>query len=168
MPTAPRLPDPTRPNGVLAPFWTSLTGVGAPGVYTAQVQRNGNNYFFAKWRLNVAGTTSLRVFQLWLHLSFTGETAFVYNPSNLPAAPPSGVVVGAENLEGSSGNQLAGAPTGDVRVVLGTRQPGTLSYSYTVQGTAAGAGEARTSMTVSPVLFRGTALDIDPVTVTTS
>ncbi|HZM76312.1 MAG TPA: hypothetical protein VFC19_11325 [Candidatus Limnocylindrales bacterium] len=76
------------------------------------------------------------------------------DPNGIAAATP-GVVVGAENLEGTSGNQLAGAPTGDLKVVLGSRQAGILTYSYTVQGAATGTGEAKTSMTVSPVLFRG-------------
>jgi hypothetical protein len=112
---------------------------------------------------NVAGTGSRRVFELWIHLSFTGNIAYAYDPANLPAAPPGGVVVGAENLDGTSGTQLPGAPTGDLRVVLGTRPVGALPYSYDVQGVQPGPGTAQTTMTSSR--FRGTAIDTDSITV---
>ena len=37
------LPDPARPNNVLAPYWTDLDGTGAPGVYAALPDRRGGN-----------------------------------------------------------------------------------------------------------------------------
>jgi subtilisin family serine protease len=166
------LPDPARPNGVLAPFWTDLDGTGAPGIFAAILTDGASDWLVVESRLNVFGTTSQRVFQAWIGLNGTEDITFAYDPANLPAAPPAGfgLTVGAENSEGSAGDQIAPTtpetpPTEDQRVTSTPGAPGgSLTYSFTVRGVSRGAGTVRTDLTTP--LVRGTTTDVDTITVT--
>jgi subtilisin family serine protease len=166
------LPDPARPNGVLAPFWTDLDGTGAPGIFAAILTDGVSDWLVVESRLNVFGTTSQRVFQAWIGLNDTEDITFAYDPANLPAAPPAGfgLTVGAENSEGSAGDQIAPTtpetpPTEDQRVTSTPGAPGgSLTYSFTVRGVSRGAGTVRTDLTTP--LVRGTTTDVDTITVT--
>jgi subtilisin family serine protease len=165
------LPDPARPNGVLAPFWTDLDGTGAPGIFAATLTDGVNDWIVVEWRVNVFGTTSQRVFQAWIGVNGPEDITFAYDPANLPAAPPAGfgLTVGAENTEGSAGDQIAPTipetpPTGDLRVTSTPGAPGgTLTYSFDVKGVAAGAGTVRTDLTTP--LVRGTTTEVDTIQV---
>ena len=158
-------PNPARPNGVLAPFWTDLDGTGAPGILAATLTDGVNDWFVVESRLNVFGTTSLRVFQVWIGLNGTEDITFAYDPANLPADPGFPFNVGAENAEGSAGDQIAGLPTGDLRVTSTPGAPGgSLTYSFNVIGVSRGVGTVRTDMTTP--LVRGTTTDVDTITVT--
>jgi subtilisin family serine protease len=159
-------PNPARPNGVLAPFWTDLDGTGAPGIFAVILTDGVNDWFVVEWRLNVFGTTSLRVFQTWIGLNGTEDITFAYDPANLPA-DPSGFPfnVGAENADGSAGDQIAGLPTEDLRVTSTPGAPGgSLTYSFDVIGVSRGVGTVRTDMTTP--LVRGTTTDVDTINVT--
>jgi subtilisin family serine protease len=166
------LPDPARPNGVLAPFWTDLDGTGAPGIFAAILTDEGNDWLVVESRLNVFGTTSQRVFQAWIGLNGPEDITFAYDPANLPGAPPAGfgLTVGAENSEGSAGDQIAPTtpetpPTEDQRVTSTPGAPGgSLTYSFNVRGVMAGVGTVRTDLTTP--LVRGTTTDVDTITVT--
>jgi Subtilase family/PA domain/Fibronectin type-III domain len=166
------LPDPALPNSVLAPFWTDLDGTGAPGILAAELTDGVSTWLVIEWRVNVFGTTSLRVFQHWLGEGDAEDISFVYDPANLPAAPTAGfgLTVGAENQAGSAGDQIAPTtpetpPTEDLRVTSTPGSPGgTLAYSYELKGVATGVGEARTTMRTP--LIRGATTDFDQITVT--
>jgi subtilisin family serine protease len=165
------LPDPALPNSVLAPFWTDLDGTAAPGIFAAELTDGVSTWLVIEWRVNVFGTTSQRVFQHWLGEGGAEDISFVYNPDDLPAAPPAGfgLTVGAENQAGSAGDQLAPPipevpPTEDQRVTSTPGTPGgTLTYSFELKGVATGTGEVRTSMTTP--LVRGTTQDFDQIIV---
>jgi subtilisin family serine protease len=159
-------PNPARPNGVLAPFWTDLDGTGAPGIFAATLTDGVNDWLVVESRLNVFGTTSLRVFQAWIGLNGTEDITFAYDPANLPADPAGFPFnVGAENADGSAGDQIAGLPTQDLRV---TSTPGaaggSLTYSFNVIGTSSGVGTVRTDLTTP--LVRGTTTEVDLINVT--
>jgi subtilisin family serine protease len=159
-------PDPARPNGVLAPFWTDLDGTGAPGIFIATLTDGVNDWLVIESRLNVFGTTSQRVFQAWIGVNGTEDITFAYDPANLPANP-SGLPfnVGAENADGSAGDQIAGLPTEDLRVTSTPGAPGgSLTYSFNVRGVTAGVGTVRTDLTTP--LVRGTTTDVDTINVT--
>lgn len=166
------LPDPARPNGVLAPFWTDLDGTGAAGVFAATLNDGVNSWLVVEWRVNFFGTTSTQVFQTWIGLNGTEDVTFAYDPANLPDNPPAGfgLTVGAENSDGSAGAQTAPtnpgtAPTEDQRVTSTPGAPGgSLTYSLKVKGIFPGSGVVRTDMTTP--LVRGTTTDVDTVTVT--
>ncbi len=166
------LPDPARPNGVLAPLWTDLDGTGAPGVFVATLTDGVDTWLVVEWRVNFFGTTNTQVFQTWIGLNGSEDVTFAYDPANLPDAPPAGagLTVGAENSDGSAGDQTAPTfpgtpPTEDLRV---TSTPGasggTLTYSFKVKGLLAGSGTVRTDMNTP--LVRGTTTDVDTITVT--
>jgi subtilisin family serine protease len=160
------LPDPALPNSVLAPFWTDLDGTGAPGILAAELTDGVGTWLVIEWRVNLFGTTSQRVFQHWLGEGGAEDISFVYDPANLPPAPPPafGLTVGAENQAGTAGDQIAGAPTEDLRVTSAPGTPGgILAYSYELKGVARGTGAARTSMRTP--LVRGTTTDFDQITV---
>jgi hypothetical protein len=73
--------------------------------------------------------------------------------------------VGAEHADGSAGDQIAGLPTGDLRVTSTPGAPGgSLTYSFNVRGVMSGVGTVRTDLTTPPV--RGTTTDVDTITVT--
>nr|BFE89125.1 hypothetical protein GCM10020093_117260 [Planobispora longispora] len=84
------LPDPARPNGVLAPYWTDLDGTGAPGVLATILTDGTSDWLVVEWRLNVFGTTDLKVFQQWIGLNGTEDITYTYDPANLPGEPPPG------------------------------------------------------------------------------
>jgi subtilisin family serine protease len=160
-----QFPNPVPPNNVLAPFWTDLDGSGAPGIFIATLTDGIDTWIVVESRLNVFGTTSQRVFQAWIGVNGTEDITFAYDPANLPA-DPSGFPfnVGAENVDGSAGDQIVGLPTGDLRVTSTPGAPGgSLTYSFTVKGVLRGAGTVRTDMTTP--LVRGTTTDVDRITV---
>jgi subtilisin family serine protease len=158
-------PNPVRPNGVLAPFWTDLDGTGAPGIFATILTDGVSDWIVIESRLNVFGTTSLRVMQVWIGVNGTEDITFAYDPGNLPA-DPSGLPfnVGAENADGSAGDQIAGLPTEDLRVTSTPGAPGgSLAYSFVVRGAFRGTGTVRTDMTTP--LVRGTTTEVDRITV---
>jgi hypothetical protein len=158
-------PNPARPNGVLAPFWTDLDGAGAPGIRAATLTDGVNTWVVIEWSLNVFGTTSNRHFQTWIGINGVEDVTFTYDPAALPA-DPAGLPfnVGAENADGSAGDQIAGLPTEDLRVTSTPGAPGgTLSYSFELLGQQAGVGNVTTSVTTPLVV--GTTTEVDPITV---
>lgn len=160
------LPDPAKPNGEMAPFWTDLDGTGAPGVFAATLTDGVDTWLVVEWRENIFGTTSGRVFEQWIGVNGTEDITFTYDPANLPAAPPAvaGLTVGAENDEGSAGGQISGTPTEDLRVTSEPGAPGgTLSYSFQLKGTRTGTGNVTTVMSTPAV--RGITSEVAPITV---
>jgi subtilisin family serine protease len=160
------LPDPARPNAVMAPFWTDLDGTGAPGVLAGNLTDGVNNWLVIEWRENVYGTTSGRVFQQWIGTNGAEDISFTYDPTNLPAEPPAGygLTVGAENDEGTAGGQISGAPTQDLVVTSQPGAPGgSLTYSFVLKGVRQGPGDITT--VISTPLVKGLTTDVDKVTV---
>jgi len=161
------LPDPARPNNVLAPFWTDLDGTGAPGILATVLTDGVNSWIVIEWRVNVFGTSSSRVFQSWIGIDGVEDISFTYDSTNLPAAPPAGygLTVGAENIEGTAGAQIAGPPTQDLRVTSTPGVPGeTYTYTYELKANKTGNRTTRTDMTTP--LVRGTTTEVDTINVT--
>src|SRR5262245_35487554 len=159
-------PSTARPNNVLAPFWTDLDGTGAPGIFATVLTDGVSNWLVIEWRLNVFGTNSLRVFQAWIGLNGVEDNTFAYDPGNLPAPTPAGInfLVGAENLDGTAGSSIAGAPVQDLRVTSTPFVPGgKLTYSVQVKGVHPGAQRVTTS--VDTPIVRGTTQEVDTINV---
>ena len=163
------IPDPSRPNNILAPFWTDLTGEGAEGIRAAILTDQVNDWLVIEWQVNVWGTTSNRHFQVWIGLNGTEDIVFAYDPAALPALPANQeTVIGAENENGSGGEQLPPgvAPSEDLRVTSSDPVPGSsVSYTVTVTGILPGSGSLTTSMEATTV--PGTTVVTAPVTVRT-
>ena len=98
--TCPADPTPSRPNNVLAPFWTDLDGTGAPGVLVnVLTDRPEQAWIVVEWRVNVFGTTDQRRFQTWIGRSTTPIRQDMTYAYAAPQAEPGGqpFLVGAEN-----------------------------------------------------------------------
>lgn len=151
----PGIPNPARPNNVLAPFWTDLNGEGAEGIRVATLTDGVSTWLVLEWQVNVYGTTSNRHFQIWIGVNGSQDIVFAYDPAALPALPANqATVVGAENVNGSAGEQLPDgtAPTQDLRVTSSDPTPGaSVSYSLKVRGIAPGTATVTSSMTASTV-----------------
>ena len=148
----PGVPDVARPNNVLAPFWTDLTGDGgAPGIFAATLTDGVDTWLVIEWRLNVFGTTSQRVFQLWIGVNGVEDISYAYDPANLPGDPNGqALAVGAENLDGSDGQYFTTPPTEDLVVTSSDPTPGdSVTYRVFAQGRNPGTGTVSTSMNAS-------------------
>jgi hypothetical protein len=162
-------PDPARPNGLLAPFWTSLDGTGAPGVRVARVAGGGRSFLVIQWDLRVAGTASMRTFEVWIGQNRVEDITFTYDQARLPSAAglSEPLSVGAENADGSAGDGLGlgVAPVTDLRVssTAGVPAPAP-GYSFNVVGTAPGDGWVVTA--ISLVGSPGETVDRRPIHVT--
>jgi hypothetical protein len=128
-------PSSDLPNNVLAPFWTNLDGTDAPGIFIETLTDGVNGWIVVEFRLNVSGTTSMRVFQVWIGINGVQDITYVYDPANLPVGPfDQPFLVGAENTLGQ-GDMNAVLPTEDLRVSSTDPVSGdAVSYMLTVRG----------------------------------
>lgn len=141
----PVLPSPSRPNNILAPFWTDLDGTGAAGIYVATLTDGaGGSWIVVEWRVNTFGTTDEQVFQTWLGYGNGVEDVWYTYPAGATPTDPAGqpYVVGAEGETGEGQALPAGVlPTEDLRVTSSEPTPGgTASYTVTVRGERQGTG----------------------------
>ncbi|WP_020385043.1 S8 family serine peptidase [Kribbella catacumbae] len=160
------LPDPARPNNVLASFWTDLDGTAAPGVFAATLTDDVSTWLVLEWRLNLFGTTNLKVFQQWIGVNGTEDITYAYDPANLPGdpGPAYGLTVGAENFEGTAGSQITGPPVQDYRVLSTPGAPGgTMTYSMNIKGVQKGTGTVTTG--TSTPLVKGLTIEVDKIIV---
>ena len=162
----PHLPNPARPNNVLAPFWTDLDGTGAPGILITILTDGVDDWIVVEWQVNVFGSTSNRHFQTWIGVNGTEDITFTYDPTALPA-DPNGLdfTVGAENKVGTGGQYIDTLPTQDLRVTSTSPTPGaTLTYSFVVKGRSVGTGIVTTTMVATNQI--GTTVVQTPIQVT--
>jgi len=138
------LPNPAKPNGILAPYWTDLDGTGAPGVRAGTVSDGTRTWVVVQWNVHVfadltaAGT---RAMQVWIGVNGTQGISYSYDASTLGKSPPGqlGLTVGAENATGTAGAQITGPPVGSYVITSTPGRPaGTLAYSLDIQGRARG------------------------------
>jgi hypothetical protein len=161
----PGAPDPARPNNVLAPYWTDLTGEGAPGIYAATLSDGVDTWVVIEWRLNLWGTTDLQSFQLWIGVNGTEDISFAYDPEDLPDDPGMAMAVGAENVDGSAGQYTTTPPTTDLLVTSSDPTPGdSVSYTVFAQGRSPGVGVVTSTMDAD--VQAGTTVVSTDVTVT--
>jgi subtilisin family serine protease len=145
----PGIPNPARPNNVLAPFWTDLNGANAPGVRVVSLTDGVNSWLAIEWELNPFGTVgNEQLFQIWIGISGFEDISFAYNPADLPTSPHN-LEVGAENIAGTDGDTLGFnvAPTEDLDVISTDPVPGgSVSYDVHVRGIIPGTGTATSTM----------------------
>jgi subtilisin family serine protease len=163
-----QIPDPARPNNVLAPYWTDLDGAGAPGISAATLTDGVSSWLVVQWDVNVFGTSQAKTFQMWIGINGVQDIAFTYDPTRLPGLPGGGqsLLVGAENKTGSGGAQLPTGtpPTTDLVVTSTDPTPGgSTGYTLTVRGILRGTGSVTTSMDTP--LVPGTTVVTSTVTV---
>ena len=165
------MPNPARPNGVIAPYWTDLNFATGGDFYVAIFDCGPtlpNCAYEFEWKdIPIYGTTHTRSFAVWMYTddfltavapSYTGDNNEIVYDTGSAVAGDAGTPlnVGAEDVLGLTGAQLASMPdnTGTVApaadgyyVVTGTSAPGgTLDIPYTVWGTHVGSTTLRASM----------------------
>jgi hypothetical protein len=172
----PLMPDPARPNNVLAPYWTDLdpSSASSDDIFFAELDFGGGLvYLVVEWRqIAVFGTTNTRTFQVWIAESSAPEDiAFEYcittNESAYPndgcndAAPglvgagaPDGLVVGAENRDGSDAATIGPEDTqpSNLGYVVDMGEPqagGTMEITYDAFGKRWGHFDIKATMTTS-------------------
>ncbi|ONI75720.1 serine protease [Kribbella sp. ALI-6-A] len=162
--TPQNLPDPARPNNVLASYWTDLDGTGAPGIYATSLTDGVSDWIVLEWRVNVFGTSDLKVFQQWIGVNGTEDISYTYNGSL--GSPPAGygLTVGAENSEGTAGSQITGPPTENYRIQSTPGAPGgSMTYSMNIKGVQQGTGTVTTG--TSTPLVKGLTIEVDRIIV---
>ncbi|MFU8873868.1 S8 family serine peptidase [Micromonospora sp. SL4-19] len=147
----PAIPNPARPNNVLAPFWTDLTGVGAQGIRIGSLTDGVHSWLVVEWQVNVWGTNSNRHFQVWIGTNGTEDVTFAYDPRALPALPANqATVIGAENSTGTGGDMLPTGtrPSQDLRIISSEPVAGeSVSYTVGLEGQTHGKGVVTSTMT---------------------
>jgi subtilisin family serine protease len=153
-----QMPDPARPNNVLAPFWTDLNGEpggngGGDGLRVGVLTDGTDNWIVVEWDLAIFGApTDVRSFQVWLGVNGTEDISYVWNQTLAPAPPNPGFAIGAENSGGLGGFTLPTLPDASSgyaaqRVASTPSTPGgSLTYDVTVAGRSAGTGHVTTTM----------------------
>jgi hypothetical protein len=158
------IPDPARPNNVLAPFWTDLNGAGATGVMVNVLTDGVHNWTVIEWRVFDFGTTTHRTFQIWLGDNGVQDITFDYDFTTMTSLPAGQALqIGAENINGTGGGQLPTGtlPTSEIVVTSTAPVPGqSLSYSATVLGILPGTGKVTTSVD-TPVVPGTTVVSTD-------
>jgi hypothetical protein len=156
------LPDPKQPNGVLAPYWSDLdgSGTGPYGVSVGLLTDGTHHWIVVQWEVHVIGDTTAdgaRSFQAWIGDDpGVEDISYAYDGSAMQGVPTGlGLTVGAENLSGTAGDQIAGAPTGDLVVTTTPPRPGeSLTYGLSVIGFAPGQESLTTQLDSDLVLGR--------------
>jgi subtilisin family serine protease len=156
------LPDPARPNNVIAPFWTDLNPAFGGNMYAADLTDGVNHWVVLEWagvrEYSVPDTVS---FQIWLQEGTTESVTFAYGP-DVPSAgdPGSALEIGAENRDGSSAAVLSSvpAPGSDWTVVTSPPAPGG-SVDITFDAVGNGAGDHPLVARMTSDLVPGTTVE---------
>jgi hypothetical protein len=135
-------PDPKRPNNVIAPWWTDLDP-GAGGAIRVAVLNDGvEEWIVVDWdSVKNFGDSGRHSFEVWLRVGSTpdSEQVTMAYDANDAGDPTSGSNWGAENRDGTSGQNLPSAPqAGDefTTEISGGGQPGgtaTVTYDATAK-----------------------------------
>ncbi|MDQ5810693.1 MAG: hypothetical protein M3358_08070 [Actinomycetota bacterium] len=139
------IPDPASPNNVLASFWTDLNPRAGGNLYAAELSDSdtGRSWIVLEWEdVAVFSTPSeTQTFQIWIE-STPGTESVSYAYATVEGSgDPVGLVVGAENRDGSSAVQLGEVPASGEEYSILTSPPeagGAISITYTATGAAEG------------------------------
>jgi subtilisin family serine protease len=163
-----QIPNPARPNNVLAPYWTDLDPAAGGTLYVGRVTVGAARYLVIEWRrVRVVHSKDVETFEIWIRLGATQGVSFAYGKVT-GAAAPSGLLVGAENADGSSAARLGHAPATGARYVVrtsGARPGETQTIPFTV--TAGGPGTFTLTAVMRSPLVPGQTVVTVPITVST-
>ena len=137
------LPDPARPNNVVAPFWTDLNPEFGGTMSAAEVSDGTTDWVVLEWKnVSFFSTTDTASFQIWLQQGGTESVTFAYG-ADAPSFgdPGSALTVGAENRSGSSGVEISPAALPNTDWTVVTSPPaagGSVTITYDALGNVAG------------------------------
>lgn len=97
-----RLPDPARPNNVLAPYWTDLNPAAGGAMRIAILTDGVRQWLVSDWEnVREYGSGRPNSFQVWIRLGTVEDITFTYG--NVNDGDGGFLTVGAENEFGNSG-----------------------------------------------------------------
>ncbi|MGH3090513.1 MAG: hypothetical protein ACRDSJ_24810 [Rubrobacteraceae bacterium] len=137
------IPNPASPNNVLAPFWTDLNPEEGGNLYAAGVTSGERTWIVLEWEdvATFGNPGQTHTFQIWLETTPDAETISYAFETVGGSGSSDGLVVGAENRDGTSAVQLGETPaSGDEYSIL-TSPPedgGAITITYTATGERAG------------------------------
>jgi len=170
-------PDPTRPNNVIAAFWTDLNPAAAGAIRIATLSGGGDTWLVVDWQgvreFSTAGNT--HSFQIWIGVNNDANPAedvsIAYGP-NTGSGDNGRLTVGAENKVGSRGGNVYFNGTGTLPV-NGTQLRVTSSppvaggnVTFTYDASAKKEGSYTTTANMTSNLTPGVTQDVVPLTVT--
>ena len=160
------LPDPSRPNNLVAPFWTDLNPAFGGEMRIGALTDGVSTWIVMEWsEVSFYSTADTVSFQIWVQTGATESVTFAYG-ADAPSFgdPGSALEIGAENRDGSSAAEIgsAGLPNTDWTVV--TSPPaagGGVFITYDAVGNTAGShplvarmtSDATTGTTIEKVLI---------------
>lgn len=154
------LPDPSRPNGVLSPYWTDLDGGGQEGVRAGILSGGGQRWLALQWDVTIFGDASApRAMQVWIGLNGEEDITYEFADGTIGSSTPpgTGLTVGVESVKGVNGAMIDGSPAGTLRVTTTPGEPGgSATYTLQVRGNAAGMRNLSTTMTAQNVTGKTT------------
>jgi hypothetical protein len=133
-------PNPTRPNNVLAPFWTDLNPADG-GAFRAAVLTDGvDSWIVLDWDgVPTWGTTQTQQFQIWIQT--TAESITYAYGTITGSGSVDGLTVGAENRDGTSGVNLGSVPATGSDYTITAGSPiagGSVTVTYEAWGRVPG------------------------------
>jgi subtilisin family serine protease len=140
-------PDPTRPNNVLAPFWTDLNPGASGAVRVGTLTDGVNTWIVVDWdAVREFSTNNQNSFEVWIGVGTVEDVSFAYGPIG-GSGELGFLTVGAENYAGSRGqsyyfNGTGTMPTNGTQLVVTGTPPapgGTVTINFKVRGVALGA-----------------------------
>jgi subtilisin family serine protease len=158
------LPDPARPNNVLAPFWTDLNPATGGALRAGYLTDGVNDWLILDWEaVPTWSGDEVDSFQIWIGVNGVEDISFTYGP--VEDGDGGLLTVGAENAYGNSGQNWYANGTGtlvtagdEVRVVSVPGAPGeTHIITYSARGEDLGVWTNCAEMTGD--LFEGVNVD---------
>jgi subtilisin family serine protease len=157
-------PDPTRPNNVLAPFWTDLNPAAAGAIRIGALTDGVNTWLVVDWEgVRDFSLPRLSSFQVWIRIGTVEDITYAYGPVN-SNGDGGFLTVGAENKHGNRGANFYFDGTGtlptnstQLRVSTAPGAPGgTHTITFQMQSQRPGAWQNCAEMTTD--LFQGVAI----------
>jgi subtilisin family serine protease len=165
-------PDPTRPNNVLAPFWTDLNPGAAGAIRIGTLTDGVNTWLVVDWAaVKEFSTAKTASFEVWIGVNGAEDITFAYG--TIQGNGDLGfLTVGAENRFGNRGanyyvNGTGALPDGTTQLRVSTSPPvpgETKTITFKVRGLLPGAWRNCAEMT-SNFLFGTATSCVDGVVV---
>ena len=176
--TPQHFPNAARPNNVLALWWTDLnpSTTGAGAIRAGTLSDGSSTWLVVDWAgVKNFGNANTHTFETWIRLATGGagtgpsseQVTMTYGVSTGPGDPDAGSNWGAENRDGSSGQNLASQPADNTEYAVNMTGPtagGVVSITFDASANKAGTYRSVAGMTSD--LTPGTTQVVQTFTVT--
>jgi subtilisin family serine protease len=169
------LPDPDRPNNVLAPFWTDLNPGAAGAVRIGTLTDGSDTWIVVDWEgVREFSQPRLASFQIWIGVDGDANpgTDVSYAFGTIQGNGDGGLLtVGAENNSGSKGqvtyfNGTGTLPSNGTQLVVGSTPGAVGSHTITFDAKGISAGPWTNCAEMTSAVFDGTSVRCSSGTVT--